>query len=65
VQAFRVGEVAWGLQFHMEATPEMVRGWAIEENMDVSLSDPVAFAADRLAEVGEQIARRFAAIITG
>jgi len=26
-QAFRVGERAWGLQFHIETTPEMVRGW--------------------------------------
>src|SRR4051794_29946246 len=28
VQAFRIGEVAWGLQFHVEATPEMVAAWA-------------------------------------
>ncbi|MCL2780437.1 MAG: type 1 glutamine amidotransferase [Actinomycetia bacterium] len=28
VQAFRVGRLAWGLQFHIETTPEMVRGWA-------------------------------------
>jgi GMP synthase (glutamine-hydrolysing) len=65
VQAFRVGEVAWGLQFHVEATVDMVRGWAIEEGMDPSVAEQVAFAAPRLAEVGEQIARRFAAIITG
>lgn len=65
VQAFRVGEVAWGLQFHVEATPEIVRSWAVEEHMDPAIAEPVAFAAGRLAEVGEQIARRFAAIITG
>src|SRR3954449_3095349 len=28
VQAFRVGEVAWGLQFHVEATLAMVAEWA-------------------------------------
>src|SRR4051812_25465381 len=28
VQAFRLGEVAWGLQFHVEATPAMVGEWA-------------------------------------
>ncbi|HTW19934.1 MAG TPA: type 1 glutamine amidotransferase [Mycobacteriales bacterium] len=65
VQAFRVGEVAWGLQFHIEATAEIFRSWAVEEGEDLSIADPVAFAADRLAEVGEKIARRFAAIITG
>lgn len=65
VQAFRVGEVAWGLQFHVEATLDMVRGWALEDGLDASFVEPVAFAAGRLAEVGEAIARRFAAIITG
>jgi GMP synthase (glutamine-hydrolysing) len=65
VQAFRVGEVAWGLQFHLEATLEMVRAWALEDGLDASVTEPVAFASGRLAEVGEQIARRFAAIITG
>jgi GMP synthase (glutamine-hydrolysing) len=65
IQAFRVGEVAWGLQFHVEATTEMVEGWVLEDGMDVSVVQAVAAASGRLAEVGEQIARRFAAIITG
>lgn len=65
IQAFRIGDVAWGLQFHPEAGVEMVRGWAIDEGMDTSMVDPIAAAADRLAAVGEQIALRFAAIITG
>jgi GMP synthase (glutamine-hydrolysing) len=30
-QAFRVGETAWGLQFHPETTPEVVRRWADED----------------------------------
>jgi GMP synthase (glutamine-hydrolysing) len=30
-QAFRLGESAWGLQFHIETTPEMVRAWAAED----------------------------------
>jgi hypothetical protein len=33
--------------------------------MDPSMAEPVGFAAGRLAEVGEAIAGRFAAIITG
>jgi GMP synthase (glutamine-hydrolysing) len=65
IQAFRVGEVAWGLQFHVEATVDMVRAWSMEDGLDSSVTDPIAFAADRLHDVGEQIARRFAAIITG
>jgi GMP synthase (glutamine-hydrolysing) len=27
-QAFRLGAAAWGLQFHLETTPEMVKAWA-------------------------------------
>ncbi len=30
-QAFRYGERAWGLQFHLEATPEMIRKWREED----------------------------------
>jgi GMP synthase (glutamine-hydrolysing) len=65
IQAFRVGEVAWGLQFHIEADADMVRTWAIDESMDPALAEPVAFSAARLTEVGEAIAHKFAAIITG
>jgi GMP synthase (glutamine-hydrolysing) len=38
-QAFRVGGSAWGVQFHVETTPEMVRTWARSD-------------ADKLAEDG-------------
>jgi GMP synthase-like glutamine amidotransferase len=27
-QAFRLGRLAWGLQFHIETTPDLVRSWA-------------------------------------
>lgn len=30
VQAFRVGDLVWGVQFHLEATGELARGWAAE-----------------------------------
>jgi GMP synthase-like glutamine amidotransferase len=66
VQAFRVGEVAWGMQFHIEATHDMVRTWAVDEGLDPApIADPVRFAEGRLAEAGEVIARRFAALVTG
>jgi len=34
VQAFRIGRMAWGIQFHIETTPAIVRRWA-EEDVDV------------------------------
>jgi GMP synthase (glutamine-hydrolysing) len=40
-QAFRAGERAWGLQFHIEATPDMIHNWLAEPAMCADL----AFAA--------------------
>lgn len=66
VQAFRIGDVAWGMQFHIEADYELVRHWAELDDLDVgAVADPVRFADVRLAEAGESIARRFAALVTG
>ena len=31
VQAFRIGRLAWGVQFHIETTPATVRAWADED----------------------------------
>jgi GMP synthase-like glutamine amidotransferase len=65
VQAFRIGEVAWGMQFHIEATPEMVGEWAANDGVDASVVEAVRFAEDELREVGNGIAERFARIVTG
>ena len=35
-QAFRVGDCAWGLQFHIETTPEMVRQWTEQDRGQAS-----------------------------
>lgn len=72
-QAFRIGEVAWGLQFHIEATPQMVADWAAidadalasEGRSPAEVVDEVTGAVDDLEAVGIQLARRFAHIITG
>jgi GMP synthase-like glutamine amidotransferase len=72
-QAFRVGEVAWGLQFHVEATPAMVGEWAridadalAAEGRDAeTVVAEVAGAVGGLEAVGTQITRRFAHVITG
>jgi GMP synthase-like glutamine amidotransferase len=34
-QAFRVGDSAYGLQFHTEVTPDMVKAWAEKEGPNV------------------------------
>ncbi|UQX87289.1 gamma-glutamyl-gamma-aminobutyrate hydrolase family protein [Jatrophihabitans telluris] len=48
VQAFRVGRLAWGLQFHIETTPEMVATWA-EEDAEVMADYDVARILERSA----------------
>ena len=59
-QAFRIGERVWGLQFHLEATPEMVAGWCREDENcgDVrelaAPLDPGCNAA-RLATLSERV----------
>lgn len=54
-QAFRVGERAWGLQFHIETTPEMVAHWAEQDreqatalglDVDAALAGAVAVHED-------------------
>ena len=65
VQAFRVGACAWGLQFHVEAGPDLVAEWARAEYRDeAAIVDPLR-AADRvIAAVGSAVAERFASIIS-
>jgi GMP synthase-like glutamine amidotransferase len=64
VQAFRVGEVAWGLQFHVEATPDLVGKWARAEGREAeALLEPIRHAENALALIGEAIARRFAYVV--
>jgi GMP synthase (glutamine-hydrolysing) len=71
-QAFRAGERAWGLQFHIETTPGMVRHWATADGARLAEEGyDVAAAVERwdletlhedLAEVWEPFARRFAEV---
>jgi GMP synthase-like glutamine amidotransferase len=72
-QAFRVGDRAWGLQFHIETPPEMVRFWGAEYGDAVERAglDPVALAERAVEELGEVEAcwrpavERFAALAQG
>lgn len=73
VQAFRLGDVAWGLQFHVEATVAMVREWADNDAARVrqaghepdDVLDQVSLAQQQLMETGEALAQRFAKLVTG
>lgn len=73
IQAFRVGEGAWGLQFHVEATAAMVAVWAGNDAAALqelgrdpaSVVSDLRFAEDALTEAGEALAQRFAKLVTG
>ncbi|MCU1656654.1 MAG: synthase-like glutamine amidotransferase [Pseudonocardiales bacterium] len=69
VQAFRLGRLAWGIQFHIETTPAIVRSWAATDadaldgyDVDRILgrSDAVH---DDLVEVWQPFAIAFAGIV--
>src|SRR3954468_1857950 len=72
-QAFRVGDVAWGLQFHLEATLPMVADWASQDEAAIretgrkpeDVVTDVALAEEGLIEAGVALARRFARLVTG
>ena len=70
-QAFRVGRHGYGLQFHVETTPEMVRAWADSDPTGVAASPygpaeheaRAAAAADDLEAVWAPFAARFADLV--
>jgi GMP synthase (glutamine-hydrolysing) len=51
-QAFRLGEAAWGIQFHAEVTLETVLSWLADGDLPADL-DRSAFAAETGARIGE------------
>jgi GMP synthase-like glutamine amidotransferase len=73
VQAFRIGEAAWGLQFHIECDAAMIADWAADDTqllatLGLSADDLVAQAdalMDDLFEVWHPLAIRFAAVAQG
>lgn len=56
IQAFRVGDLAWGLQFHPEARPERVATWD-EAALAESAVDRTALAAAAMAHAAENEAQ--------
>lgn len=66
-QAFRVGESAYGLQFHIETTPEIVLKWAATNPESAALARPGHLEHDFLVEAHrdiEEVWRPFVARFT-
>jgi len=68
-QAFRVGRLAWGVQFHIETTPALVREWAAADDgaldgydVEAMLRRSDAAHAD-VAEVWRPFIHEFAAVL--
>lgn len=55
-QAFRIGTSAYGLQFHIETTPEIVHGWVARSPEVAGAAEQGAFDDDTLARAHEDIA---------
>ncbi|RBY95515.1 type 1 glutamine amidotransferase [Blastococcus sp. TF02-8] len=70
-QAYRVGSAVYGVQFHIETTPQMVRGWAEKDPVGVAASPldleticvRAADVHDDLAEIWQPFAGRFAGLV--
>ncbi|HEY3631675.1 MAG TPA: type 1 glutamine amidotransferase [Jatrophihabitantaceae bacterium] len=69
VQAFRAGRLAWGIQFHIETTPEVVRAWAASDaaaldgyDVERMLERSDAVHPD-IAEVWQPFAAAFAGVV--
>jgi GMP synthase-like glutamine amidotransferase len=68
-QAFRLGERAWGTQFHIECDTAMIADWA-SSNEDLggdaqAVVDRCAELMDDIADVWQPFAQRFAAVARG
>jgi GMP synthase-like glutamine amidotransferase len=65
-QAFRYGRAAYGVQFHVEVTPEMAREWAqvpayvaaLEQTLGAGAAPGLFAEFDQAAEGMQEIARR-------
>jgi GMP synthase-like glutamine amidotransferase len=72
-EAFRVGDLVWALQFHIECDREMLAGWIAEAPDQVAAAgwDPEELLArfvsvlDDVEEAWQPFAARFAALVRG
>ena len=67
-QAFRLGGSVWGIQFHLEVTPETIADWCAEEENLADIAtlpsppDPYAHAG-RLEELADLVFGRWAELV--
>lgn len=68
-QAFRLGERAWGTQFHIECDTDMIAGWAAtNEDLGLDAQEVIErcdVLMDDIADVWQPFAMRFAAVARG
>jgi GMP synthase-like glutamine amidotransferase len=62
-QAFRVGDRAWGIQFHVECDEAMVTRWA-EKDGALDVLDRTLPELPEVQEVWGEVLRRFARLLT-
>lgn len=62
-EAFRLGRLAWGFQFHIETTPEVVRGWARNDAQRLDELD-LDLIVSRAEAAHEDIAEVWAPVVT-
>lgn len=61
-QAYRLGEAAWAVQFHPEATPEIFASWAAGTGQE-HLTEQVRAAAPTLRATWRPVAEAFARVV--
>ncbi|MEU8249486.1 type 1 glutamine amidotransferase [Nonomuraea sp. NPDC048916] len=64
-QAYRLGETAWAVQFHPEATPGIFASWTTASGLDSAerLNAEVEAAEDKLIATWRPMAEAFASIV--
>lgn len=64
-QAYRLGEAAWAVQFHPEATPEIFASWTAESGLEQAeeLNTRVKAAESVLVDTWRPVARAFADVV--
>ncbi len=64
VQAFRLGRLAWGIQFHIETTPEIVTRWA-EQDEELLADYDLPAILDRAVRAHPDIAEVWQPVVAG
>jgi GMP synthase (glutamine-hydrolysing) len=64
-QAYRLGEAAWAVQFHPEATPEIFASWTADSDLEAAedLNAEVKAAENALIATWRPMARAFAGLV--